>query len=580
MSSYVDRATVTMGQPRRLPSVGLVPMIVILLVAFMGVSAVAGFFLSASDQARLRESRAVTNDVRSLQQALIDGETGVRGFLLTSKFEYLEPYISGTQAIDGRLAYLLPLLDKFAATADGTAPEAAPVSRRVNDLRNAWRAAIILAGDGSRADADTSLQSSHAKSLMDELRAYLRRYLVQRLSDAQQAEFRIDIEQELLLLINTLGAALAIGGMGYGFWRSSRDTRDRELAIAGHEEARRHIEQLFSMADMLQSAIDRADANDVLRATGARMLVGFSGALYVFNNSRDRLDLATTWGDPVQQDMPDHITPGACWALKRGKPHLNTGLPHSLRCEHWSGSGGTLEIPMAARGELYGLLAISHPGDEAAAYLNEVRPLAIALADAMSLALSSIALREKLRNQALRDALTGLYNRRFLEETLERLTLDAERRAAPISAIMIDLDRFKRLNDQYGHATGDAVLRAVANAITHCLRATDLACRYGGEELAVLLPDCPLDRGVAIAEQIRAAIASSTSGLAPSVTASLGVAAVPETCARGSDLLSTADAALYQAKQAGRDRVVAAPVRPSAMTISLVEPPPAAASAD
>jgi diguanylate cyclase (GGDEF)-like protein len=148
----------------------------------------------------------------------------------------------------------------------------------------------------------------------------------------------------------------------------------------------------------------------------------------------------------------------------------------------------------------------------------------------MSLSLSSIALREKLRTQALRDALTGPYNRRFLEETLERLTLDAERRKTPIAAIMIDLHRFKQLNDQYGHATGGAVLRAVAGAIIHALRATDLACRYGGEELAVLLPDCALDHAITVAEQIRLAISESSASLAPSVTASLGVAAIPETC--------------------------------------------------
>jgi diguanylate cyclase (GGDEF)-like protein len=227
---------------------------------------------------------------------------------------------------------------------------------------------------------------------------------------------------------------------------------------------------------------------------------------------------------------------------------------------------------MMARGHIYGLLEICSLDGEPEHRLREIQPLATALADAMSLALSSIALREQLRNQALRDPLTGLYNRRFLEEMLERLGLDAERRHAPMSAIMIDLDHFKRLNDQYGHAGGDAVLRDVGATVLSTLRATDVACRYGGEELAILLPDCSLDGAVGRAEQLRsriAEIASSHDGMA--VTASFGVASIPDTSIRTVDLLATADAALYQAKQQGRDRVVAAPLRPTTPPVARLD---------
>jgi diguanylate cyclase (GGDEF)-like protein len=113
--------------------------------------------------------------------------------------------------------------------------------------------------------------------------------------------------------------------------------------------------------------------------------------------------------------------------------------------------------------------------------------------------------------------LTGLYNRRFLEEILERMCRDAERRKASISAIMIDLDHFKKLNDQHGHAAGDAVLRDVAAVILSCLRSTDVACRYGGEEMAVLLPDCPMANAVGKAERgTDTARGSSSDGVARS----------------------------------------------------------------
>jgi diguanylate cyclase (GGDEF)-like protein len=296
----------------------------------------------------------------------------------------------------------------------------------------------------------------------------------------------------------------------------------------------------------------------------------------VFNNSRDRLDLATSWGcggtDREAGPQPDHITPASCWALKRGKPHRNAAGIGALRCAHAVPGVVSLEIPMAARGEVYGLLELEAEGEDAEARLLDIQQIAGALADAMSLALSSISLRERLRNQALRDPLTGLYNRRFLEEMLERLTLEAERRRSPLAVMMIDLDHFKLLNDQFGHATGDAVLRQTATIITTSLRATDVACRYGGEELAILMPDCGVESALAKAELIRLSItAMSKDGRLPHVSASFGIACTPETTARAEDLLPAADAALYVAKQQGRDRVVAAALRGQPPKLALAE---------
>ena len=142
---------------------------------------------------------------------------------------------------------------------------------------------------------------------------------------------------------------------------------------------------------------------------------------------------------------------------------------------------------------------------------------------------------------------------------------------------MIDLDHFKRLNDVHGHAAGDAALREVAKVIVSCLRQTDVACRYGGEELAVLLPDCPVEMAEKKAEQIRGRIAEVSGGEGLSVTASLGVASHPETSGR-TELLAAADAALYEDKQRGRNRVVVAPLRNFAQQLAVVEGGPAASA--
>jgi diguanylate cyclase (GGDEF)-like protein len=157
---------------------------------------------------------------------------------------------------------------------------------------------------------------------------------------------------------------------------------------------------------------------------------------------------------------------------------------------------------------------------------------------------------------------------------LDRLTKEAERRGVPMSAVMIDLDHFKRLNDQYGHSAGDAVLREVARAIMASLRTTDVACRYGGEELLVLLPDCSLDHAAQRAERLRLQIESlSNVANGQSVTASFGVACTPDTTALPAELVAVADAALYQAKRLGRNRVeVAARRTPRSSRVSLVTP--------
>lgn len=353
--------------------------------------------------------------------------------------------------------------------------------------------------------------------------------------------------------------------------RMRRQMSERQRIAADALETRNRAERLFQMADMLQSALDQTDANAVLRATAERLLGGFGGALYVFNNSRDRLDLSASWNWAADQPPAATLSPTQCWALKRGKPHLNrTGLG-ALRCEHHPPEAHVLDIPMMARGEVYGLLVVQAAGADADARLAGITQLASAIADAMSLALANLSLREKLRTQALRDPLTGLYNRRYMEDVLERYVNLAARNGSSVSAIMIDLDHFKRLNDEHGHAIGDAILRATATAIAGALRPSDVACRYGGEELVVLLPDCPVRDAAAKAETLRARIEMISETHGARVTASLGVAAIPETSSDVADVLAMADSALYRAKQAGRNQVAVAAARPGSSVVRPAE---------
>lgn len=368
-------------------------------------------------------------------------------------------------------------------------------------------------------------------------------------------------------LLNALLAVLCTGTVMQIVLRRQA-LRDYAEKLAEHQstrEARWRTDELFGMTDMLQAAETYDDAGSVLMATAKRLLPDHGVALYVFNNSRDRLDLTRSWDLPCGYDPLPALSPANCWALKRGKTHVNVPSIDGLCCAHHAGTVAAVEIPMMACGQLHGLLILAKDDAEKAADATqkvlEVSRLGRALADSMSLALSNIALREKLRTQSLRDPLTGLYNRRYMEDALERFVSLGSRTGASTAVIMLDLDNFKKLNDEHGHAKGDAVLRDVSAQIVGCLRPTDVVCRYGGEELVAILPDCSLEDVLEKAEILRQRIESLSASHECAISASLGVATIPETATSATDILPIADAALYAAKKAGKNCVIAAEKR-------------------
>jgi diguanylate cyclase (GGDEF)-like protein len=561
-ASYANKNPNLMSGPN-LRWIRALPLLIIALIALVAVgSAFDTTFdtLMGPQQAR---SRSALANLRLAEVTLLDTENGMQAYLTGRRIEDLERYLLGIRVFTDTITPFLPKLDVLArSTASGPLSSA---SQDFEDLRTDWGSLAHHDG-GDQPTVETAPIMVHTQQLLNRLKGSIESYIRQLSINLALSDEWSGTEQRLLAYFNLGCAVLAVIAMAYAF-------RSILRALDSGFLARRQVEQLFFMADMLQSAAGQDDTNEVLRSTSASLLPGFGGALYVFNNSRDRLDLSTFWGD-FGEGIANSISPTSCWALKRGKSHLNQGEEGTLRCDHAKPGQATLEIPMAARGQLYGLLVVNAEGVDAVQRLDQIKLVATAMGDAMSLALSSIDLRERLRNLALRDSLTNLYNRRFLEEMLERLCADAERRNTSVSAIMMDLDHFKNLNDQHGHAGGDAALREVASAVLSCLRSVDIACRYGGEEFAILLPDCSLAAATAKAEQIRSRINERTTASGTPATVSLGVASIPETCGGQPELLPAADAALYVAKQQGRDRVIVAPPRPSAKKLSLIDTTP------
>jgi diguanylate cyclase (GGDEF)-like protein len=360
--------------------------------------------------------------------------------------------------------------------------------------------------------------------------------------------------------------------------RASAELRDanEELVVRGGElEARgRIIDVLGKMAHRLQSCDSEEEFADVVRRFASQVLPQVPGVLYLLNNSRNMLRAAAEWNSPSHH-RPD-FRPPDCWALRRGHAHFVSGVDVEVVCHHVTESPDLSYrcFPMLAQGETLGLLYIEEPPAADAERLAAARA-AIAdhwrieiMVENIALALGNHRLREALRIQSIRDPLTGLFNRRYLEETLEIEFARASRAKTPLSIMMIDVDHFKRFNDNFGHDAGDAVLKSVAQVLNGGMRRGDITCRYGGEEFTIFAPGAALADGERRADALRQAVASMSlvhnGRPVGAITASFGVAAFPLHGATPAEVLQAADEALYRAKKAGRNRVEVAPQKESA----------------
>ncbi len=302
------------------------------------------------------------------------------------------------------------------------------------------------------------------------------------------------------------------------------------------EQRNRQSSLINEMGDMLQSCPTADEAYAVMAHWAEQLFSGRAGSLCVMEASRNAVE-------PVAV----------------------------LVCQHLNGrlQGASLCVPMMAQGEALGILHLeSHPGEggdfarDGSSPGGSLRQLAVAVAEHLALALANLKLRETLRTLSIRDSLTGMFNRRYMEESLERELRRAERRGHTVGVMMLDLDHFNRFNNTFGHQAGDALLQAFGELLRGGVRSEDIACRYGGEEFTLILPEAPLDVVIDRAERLRKAVGELRvqqrgQTLGP-VTVSFGVALYPDHGRTGEALIHSADLALYRAKAEGRDRVVLA----------------------
>jgi diguanylate cyclase (GGDEF)-like protein len=333
------------------------------------------------------------------------------------------------------------------------------------------------------------------------------------------------------------------------------DVRVSEERLA---QRSRELDLLNRMGEMLQACVTEDEAYTVVGRFVSQFFPDDPGAVFVMSASRNMVEARTVWAATPSPDW-SIFKPEECWALRRGRMHVVESTAAGLLCSHLPqpAPASYLCIPLIAQGESLGILYL---GARAQAWTESQQRLASTVADQLGLAVANLKLRETLRNQSIRDPLTGLFNRRYLEETLERELSRAERNRGALGVVMVDLDRFKQFNDTYGHDAGDMLLRELGRLLQTSVRGGDVACRYGGEEFVLILPGADAQttrqRADRLRESVKQLFVSHHGQSVGSVTMSAGVAAFPDHGTTGEALMQAADAALYRAKSDGRDRVV------------------------
>jgi diguanylate cyclase (GGDEF)-like protein/PAS domain S-box-containing protein len=341
---------------------------------------------------------------------------------------------------------------------------------------------------------------------------------------------------------------------------------EKLVATINQLEERNYYNNVLSeMSEMLQACSLASEAPAIIRGSMRKLFPHAEGALFMMNATKSDLEAAIRWDDfPVDVDE-DIFAPDACWALRRGRAHLVEDVSIGPICPHLKLRPATAHVclPLVAKGEVLGMLHLrvkrTADPDMQHKTISGMKELASTVTEYLSLSIASIQLSERLADQSIRDPLTGLFNRRYMVESLQREILRADRKKTSIGIIMADIDRFKQFNDRYGHAAGDELLARLGDYFRANVRGGDVACRYGGEEFILILPESSMLHTCKRAEEIRIKVQALEvryqGESLSSATLSFGIATYPDQGTQAEALLRAADAALYKAKEGGRNRI-------------------------
>ena len=322
----------------------------------------------------------------------------------------------------------------------------------------------------------------------------------------------------------------------------------------------REMRLINRMNDLLQACKTQEEAYQVIALAVGELFAGQSGGLAILHDSGQYLETFARWGDePLLESV---FSLEDCWAMRRGQQHEVTDPQASVICRHFvrPPKTGYLCLPLVVQGETLGLFFLDTPAGMNHEHAISWRQLVVTVGEGIKLSLSNLKLREIMREQATHDPLTGLFNRRYLDDTLPRELNHARRQNTQICIAMLDIDHFKHFNDTFGHEAGDLMLRELGHVLRENIRKSDIACRFGGEEFVLVLLDSPLEASRQHLEKICTHVKELQiryrDQLLGTMTLSVGIVEALRHNLTADELLRAADEALYAAKHAGRDRIV------------------------
>lgn len=545
----------------------------ILIIAAILFSVIGIALLKVSDQS-IEDSQWVTHtqevisSLEELQTIFLNAESSIRAHVVSGSVEYRDAFTQSAELLPNKINILQNLVSDNVEQVNNSIQLRDLITKRLAQMN----ATLSAFQEGGVENAKITIQKNTSAANIELKKQFLlmvnnENHLLLERKETSVKSFK------LLKIISVSGIPLGLLMVLLVYILLSRELKGRTLAekeaifsnsnlaitVSKLEETSGDLHALSDYGSYLQSCRSIDEATSISVQIISKIIPGSSGGIYLMKPSKNLMELSVEWGlQPA--DVPKTIMPSECWCIRRSKPNFTELDSHTPPCIHIKGlvhkDETWLCLELASQGVQLGLVTLHASSQKIHNRFSVIE----AAMEQLALSLSSLQLRSVLEYQSTRDDLTGLYNRRYMDESFRQLHARSIRHSEPYSILMLDVDHFKKFNDIYGHEGGDIVLREIGK-ILGSLRAEDIACRYGGEELSVALPNTESHLAIEIANRLREKIQdiriNYDNSILTGVTISIGIASYPANGNDSENIRKKADEALYEAKRAGRNRAIA-----------------------
>ena len=522
-------------------------------------------YLSYSKMSRQKDlvdhTYEVIGIIENIFSDVVDIQSSQRGYVITGLEDYMAPYYAALPRIQKNLHQLGRLIVDNPQQVNRYTELQTHVAQRLEIAAHI----VSVYHDSGQAIAIAEIKKGAGKREMEQIRAIVDDMIAEEHHLLNERRKAMVLSSEVTTAAGLSGLAICFMILATVFALIKREADQRagteaslQKALTSMEHITNETKLIGKLGDYLRGCRTEEEAYSIIERNMPLLFPYTYGSISIINNSRNLLTAVLHWGE--KQYISGDFEPEHCWALRQGRIHVPTADRSVPLCQHLSGMDEqaiSICLPMQAQGETLGQIFLG-TFDRRVLQEHQIDTLKT-VGEQISLALANLSLQRALREQSIKDPLTKLFNRRYLEETLTREVARAQRAGQPLAVLIMDIDFFKKVNDTYGHDGGDAVLVSFAKLLGTKIRKEDIACRLGGEEFVLVLPAAGQELAIARAEEI-GDITRKTKitfqGKVIGVTVSIGIAMMPDHGTTPDELIQHADLALYRAKREGRDRSI------------------------